>query len=361
MALAERGVILAGGGTGGHIFPALALAEAIRKRAPHTRVSFVGTARGLEARLVPAAGFELDLVPGGQVLGRGVPGQLRGLAALLAGIARALRLLRARRAELVVGVGGYASVPAAAAALLLRVPIALLEPNARPGRANRLLGRFARAVFVQFDEACRYFPSGRCERLGLPVRPIPPRGAPASDGRLRLVVAGGSQGARSVNRAVCAALPRLDLSRVEITHQTGEADAAEVQARYAAAGVRARIAAFFDDLPERLAGADLVVARAGAGTIAELCAAGAPSILVPYPFAADDHQLANARELEREGACVIVRDAELDSALLPALQRLLGDPAARAALGAAAARRAQPDAAERIAQRCARLAGETSQ
>jgi UDP-N-acetylglucosamine--N-acetylmuramyl-(pentapeptide) pyrophosphoryl-undecaprenol N-acetylglucosamine transferase len=357
MALAPRAVVLAGGGTGGHIFPALALAAAIRRLDPETRVSFMGTARGLETRLVPAAGVELDLVPAAQIAGRNLLRKAQGALVLLRGILQARALLRRRGAELVIGVGGYASVPAVAAAVLGRIPVALLEPNARPGRANRALARFARAIFVQFEDARAAFPGGRVEPLGYPVREIPKRPDPPAGGRTRLLVIGGSQGAHSLNQAFAALLAQLDPEGLAIAHQTGAADLEAVRGAYASAGIDAEVAAFFDDVPERLARADLVIARAGAATVAELCAAGVASILVPYPHAADDHQLANARELERSGACVLVEDRELGARLGPALRALLADPAARARLAQAAAARGRPAAAEAIWKRCRELAG----
>lgn len=350
-------VVLAGGGTGGHIFPALALAEAIRKREPDAHVRFVGTERGLETRYVPAAGYALDLVPSAAVTGRGIVRGMLGLLALARGTARARRLLRDLDADLVIGVGGYASVPAVAAAVTLGIPTALLEPNARPGRSNRALGRFAARVFVAFEDAIPFFPPGRAVLTGRPVRAMPSSLGRANGGKIRLVVTGGSQGARAINRAVCAALPRLvSVPGLEITHQTGPADLDETRAAYTAAGVRADVAPFFDDLPARFARAHLVVARAGS-TVAELCQAGVGSILVPYPFAADDHQMANARELERAGACVVVPDAQLEARFEPELLGLLGDAELRARMGQAALRRAKPHAAEEIWAQCRSLLG----
>jgi UDP-N-acetylglucosamine--N-acetylmuramyl-(pentapeptide) pyrophosphoryl-undecaprenol N-acetylglucosamine transferase len=352
-------VVLAGGGTGGHIFPALALAEAIRKREPEAHVRFVGTARGLETRYVPTAGYALDLVPSAAVTGRGVVRGLLGLLVLARGTLRARRLLRDLDADLVIGVGGYASVPAVAAALTLGIPTALLEPNARPGRSNRLLGRYAKRIFVAFEDAIPFFPSGRALLTGRPVRAMPRAMGRGNGGKLRLVVTGGSQGARAINRAVCAALPRLaSVAGLEITHQTGAADLEECRAAYEAAGVHAELAAFFDDLPTRLARADLVVARAGS-TVSELCQAGVASVLVPYPFAADDHQLANARELERAGACVVVPDAELGARFEAELLALLGDRERRTRMGESALRRAKPHAAEEIWAHCRSLLGRT--
>jgi len=351
MALA---VVLAGGGTGGHIFPALALAEAICKHEPGVHVHFVGTEGGLEARYVRAAGYALDQVPSRPLWGAGPIAALRAIAKLLRGILHARRILKHVHASVVIGVGGYASVPTVVAALLSRIPTALLEPNARAGRANRLLGRFARAVFVQFEGALDYFPRGRAHRLGFPVRAMPRGNAGSGEDGLRLLVLGGSQGARSLNRALTHALDQL--GGFHITHQTGEADIEEVRTAYAHAGLHAELAAFFEDVPERLAQADLVIARAGAATVAELCMAGVPSLLVPYPYAADDHQLANACELERAGACVVIPDAELGERLVSEVQTLASDAARRQRMSEAASARATPDAADRIWEVCRKLA-----
>ncbi len=350
-------IVLAGGGTGGHIFPALALADAIRKREPDVHVRFVGTEKGLETRYVPTAGYALDLVPSAQVTGKGVTRGLLGLLVLARGTIRARRLLRDLAADLVIGVGGYASVPAVAAALTLGIPTALLEPNARPGRSNILLGRFARLSFVAFEDAVPYFPAGRALLTGRPVRAMPRAIGRGNGGKVRLVVTGGSQGAHAINQAVERALPRLaSIPGLEVTHQTGAADVDEMRAAYAAAGIHADVAAFFDDLPTRFARAHLVVSRAG-GTVSELCQVGVASILVPLPTAADDHQLANARELERAGASLIVQNAELEARFTDELVGLLLDGPRLARMGEAALSRAKPHAAEEIWSHCRALLG----
>ncbi len=346
-------VVLAGGGTGGHVFPALALADTIAEREPQAHVRFVGTQRGIEARVVPAAGYPLDVVPALPVVGKRWLEQLCGLGAALRGTLAALRILRREQADLVIGVGGYVSVPTVAAALLLGIPTALLNVDAKPGRANRLLGRFARAVFTQFEESARWFPRGRCQRTGMPVRSVC-RARPGEDpGVVRILVFGGSQGARALNRAVVSGLDQLgERDGFRITHQTGAADLEEVQRAYTAAGVKAEIAPFFAALPERYARVDLVVSRACASTIAELCLAGLPSILVPLTLA-NDHQMANARALEAAGAAVVVPEPEARERLPMEIRRLGSDPELRAQKGQAAARRAVPDAAERIWGACA--------
>jgi len=346
-------VVLAGGGTGGHVFPALALAETIRKREPEAQVRFVGTSRGIETRIVRSAGYVLDLVPSRPVLGKGLLAKLRGLAAIARGVLSARRVLRRVAPDLVLGLGGYASVPTVVAALALRIPVGLLEPNARPGRANRWLGRFVRSVFVQFAEAEPYFPKGKARRTGIPVREVARAQHRPETGTVSLLIFGGSQGARSLNRAVAGGLDQLgERDGFRITHQTGEADLAFVEAAYADAGVRAEIAPFFDDLTDRLGSADLVISRAGASTVAEICMAGVASVLVPYPYAADDHQTANARALERVGACRLVPDAEVATELAKTVRALALDPASLQRMGDAAVRLAAPDAAQRIWDAC---------
>ena len=352
-------VVLAGGGTGGHISPALALAQTIRRREPDARVRFIGTEHGLETTQVPAAGFPLDVVPSRQVLGRNPLAAAAALLVTLRGVGRALSLLRSVRPDLVIGVGGYASVPTVAAARLLRIPTVLVEPDALPGRANHLLARFARRVFVQFEAALAELPEGRGVLTGLPVRELPTPSADTGAGELHLLVTGGSQGARSINRAICSALPRLAGAKLRITHQTGPAHLDEVRNAYRAAGVHADVEAFFDELPSLIANADLVLARAGANTCAELCVARTPSLLVPYPHAANDHQTANARELERAGACVMIPDAQLEARLGDEILGLVADPERRRRMAEAAAERARPEAADRIWEECVTLIGET--
>ncbi|MCP4007101.1 MAG: undecaprenyldiphospho-muramoylpentapeptide beta-N-acetylglucosaminyltransferase [bacterium] len=355
-------VILAGGGTGGHIFPAIALADTIRRRNPDASVGFIGTQRGLETRYVPAAGYPLSLVASTQILGRNPLRAALGLLTVARGVWQARSLLHEANADLVVGVGGYASVPAVAAARMMGIPTALIEPNARPGRANRLLGRFAKRVFVQFEDAAAFFPPESVSLTGFPTRIGPElreTGRESDDkgeDSLCLLTVGGSQGARSLNRAMCSALPRLrEFDELSIVHQTGPADLDEVRDAYAVSGITAEVEAFFETLPEHLMCADLVVARSGAATVAELCVAGVASILVPYPHAADDHQMANAREVERVGGCIVIPDSELGARLADEVVTLLGDSDRRRQLAAGAARRGSPDAADQIWDSCVAL------
>jgi UDP-N-acetylglucosamine--N-acetylmuramyl-(pentapeptide) pyrophosphoryl-undecaprenol N-acetylglucosamine transferase len=349
---------IAGGGTGGHVTPALALAEAVADRGDAPFV--MGGEIGLEGRLVPEAGFELVALPSGQMMGRGAAAQIRALFATARGVVAAWRELGARRARVLVSVGGYASVPGVVAAALRRIPIALVEPNAMPGRANRLAARLARGVFVQFDAAAAVLGRrGPVTITGAPLRralvasfrAAPPRRPPGKP--LRLLVFGGSQGARQINEAMIEAAPRL-VGTCEVFHQTGEADRERVAAAYTAAGVPARVVAFERDMPARYAESDLALCRSGALTVAELAMAGLPALLVPYPFAADDHQTANARAAAEAGAAILLPSRPLAAGdVLRALSDLVAHPERLLAMGRAAARLARPDAAQRIVEACA--------
>ncbi len=357
--------VIAGGGTGGHVTPALALAETIAARGDAVRI--LGSERGLETRLVPEAGFELVALPARQVMGQKVGARLRAVVDLARGCVAAWRALGAFSADIVVSVGGYASVPAVAAAYLRRLPIALVEPNAVPGRANRAAARVAARIFVQFDEAAAVLGgsrrAGALRTVGIPLRPGlidafargPARRAPAPP--FRLLVAGGSQGARQINEAMIEAAVILDHTTLEVFHQTGDADRERVAEAYRTAGIRAEVVAFERDMPARYRWADFAVCRAGALTVAELAMAALPGLLVPYPYAADDHQAANARSLSRAGAARVLDAKSLTGAdLARELADLLAAPAEIVAMSAAAGKLARPDAAARIVEECAALA-----
>jgi UDP-N-acetylglucosamine--N-acetylmuramyl-(pentapeptide) pyrophosphoryl-undecaprenol N-acetylglucosamine transferase len=357
--------VVAGGGTGGHVTPALALAERIAARGDE--VLLLGTERGLERRLVPEAGFELLTLPGRQFTGKGLAAQLAAAPALLKACASAWRMLGRRRIDLVLSVGGYASVPAVVAAAGRRLPIALVEPNAVAGRANRMAARLASRLFVQFEAAAEMLASsggaGRVRTAGIPLRAAlvaafaaaPPRRTAAPP--WRLLVFGGSQGARQLNDAMLEAIPSLAGIPLEIFHQTGEADRERVASGYAKAGLPAEVAAFEPEMPRRYRWADVALCRAGALTVAELCLAALPSVLVPYPHAADDHQRANAQALARAGAARVLEPATLSGKQVAGvLRELFAEPGELSSMSAAAGKRAQPDAAERIVAECAEIA-----
>jgi UDP-N-acetylglucosamine--N-acetylmuramyl-(pentapeptide) pyrophosphoryl-undecaprenol N-acetylglucosamine transferase len=354
--------IVAGGGTGGHVTMALALGEAIAARGDQPL--FVGHERGFERRLVPEAGFELVTLPAGQLMGKSVGARLAAFANLGRGTAAAFGLLRRFAPHAVVSVGGYAAAPAATAAVASRVPLALVEPNAVPGRTQRAVGRFARRIYLAFEAAAGAFAGAR-ERVRVPGVPVRRAlveafagGAPRREPKppLRLLIVGGSQGARQLNDGMLGALPRLDPAALEIAHQTGEADRARVAAGYAAAGFRADVFDFDAAMPARYRWADLGLCRSGAITVAELALARLPSLLVPYPFAADDHQTANARELARAGAARVLDPRAFDGQVLgAALAELLAQPAQLSEMGARAAALARPDAAREIVEDFAAL------
>lgn len=356
--------IVSGGGTGGHVTPALALGEEIRRRGEP--VLFLGGARGLETRLVPEAGFELVSLGASPVAGRSVLGQAGGALRLLAATRGAHRALAKFRADIVISVGGYASVPAALAALARRLPLVLVEPNAIPGRAHRLLARFARAVFLHFEAAADHLPparrGARVEVVGVPLRrslleafPAPPaRRRPAPP--FRLLVFGGSQGARQLNDALLEALPYLDPKAWHIVHQTGAADRERVAEAYRFAGFEAEVIVFESDFRERYRVADLAVCRAGALSVAELALAGLPALLVPYPYATDDHQRANARALEAAGGAIVLDPGSFDGARLARELVTLGaEPQRLEGMARAAAGLARRDAAARIVDACRAL------
>ncbi|MGH9531368.1 MAG: undecaprenyldiphospho-muramoylpentapeptide beta-N-acetylglucosaminyltransferase [Terriglobales bacterium] len=345
--------ILAGGGTGGHVIPALAIARELQE-AHHAEVLFIGTSRGIETRLVPAAGYKLELVEVGALKNVGMVTRLSTLIALPRAVVRASKVLKNFGADVVIGVGGYASGPAMLAAVLGRIPTLAFESNVIPGFANRIVASYVRAAAVHFKETARYFPNAVV--TGVPVRKeffnLPPReaGSPPT-----VLVFGGSQGARALNRTITAALPLLKsaVPGLRIVHQAGPRDLEEVQAAYGEAGWdtdAAQVSAFIDRMPDAFAAADLLLCRAGASTVAEVTAAGKPAIFVPFPRAADDHQLRNAQALERAGAGQIIPEAELTpEKLAVAVAALLKDRSRLAEMSTAARKLAHPDAAQRIA------------
>ncbi len=342
-------MMIAGGGTGGHLFPGIAVAEAARRRDPMTAILFVGSARGIEARVVPTSGFDVELLPGAPLRGRKLMGKATALAALGAGTLRARALVRRFAPDVVIGLGGYASAPAVIAGRLGGVPIVLLEQNAKPGMTTRLLARLADRVCVSFPATASAFPSERAVFTGNPVRAFGGGAPPAARGGLTIAIVGGSAGAHRLNAAgpeLRAAL--ADVPGLAIIHQTGLAEESEVRARYGdAPGVDVR--AFITDMGAVYAAADLLICRAGATTIAELAAQGLPAIFVPYPHAADDHQRANAEALVHGGAARMVLDGHATGArLADEVRELLATPEALPEMRLRMRHFARPDAADRV-------------
>jgi UDP-N-acetylglucosamine--N-acetylmuramyl-(pentapeptide) pyrophosphoryl-undecaprenol N-acetylglucosamine transferase len=352
-------VMIAGGGTGGHVIPALAIGRELRD-AHGAEVRFVGTARGLETRLVPEAGFQLELVRSGQLKNVSLGTRARTMGDLPIGVLRCVTLLRMFRPQVVVGVGGYASGPAMLAALMLRVPTLVYEPNAVPGMTNRLVGKRVQAAAVNFAQTTQYF--RHAEVTGVPVRPeifeLPPRPVGASP---RLLVTAGSNGAQVFNETMPLIVTRLldEMPGLTIVHQSGSRRLEETRAAYVASGAdpsRWSVEPFLPDMPAQYAAADVVLARSGS-TVAELCAAGKPSLLVPFAAAADDHQRKNAEVLVKAGAAemLLQRDVTPET-LRAALVSLLGDEPRRLAMATHARSLAKPGALDRIAAMVLRLA-----
>lgn len=325
-------VLIAAGGTGGHIYPGIAVAQEIVRRDASSKVQFVGTARGLETRLVPQAGFELSLIESAGLKNVSLGARMKGLAVLPKSFVSAQRLMRQFQPDVVVGAGGYVSGPVVLTAAMTKRPTLVMESNALPGWTNRVLARFVDRAAVSFEQALPYF-RGKAKVTGNPVRreffEIPAK--KREPGKFSLLVFGGSQGARAINEAMVAALPRLKELPVElrIKHQTGTADFEKVKAAYDAAGwgERADVSSYIDNMMADFAAADLVLCRAGATTTAELIAAGKASIMVPFPFAADDHQRKNAEALQVAGAARMILQKELSGErLVEEVQELVSEP-----------------------------------
>jgi len=354
-------VIVAGGGTGGHVIPALAIAQELRSHYS-AEVIFVGTARGIETRLVPAAGFELRLIEVGALNRVDLRTRIKTVCDLPRAVFSAAKLVREFRPDVMIGVGGYASGPAMLAAALMNVPTVAFEPNVVPGFANRVLSPTIRAAAVHFQQTCRRFRN--CIVSGVPVRReffnVPPR---PSDARPTLLVFGGSQGAHAINEAMIHALLLIiqTIPEIHIIHQTGEKDFSGVQAEYLSAKVSAEVSPFIDDMPGAFARADLLLCRSGASTVAEVTAAGKPAIFIPLPTAADDHQRHNAQTLVDGGAARLLPQSSLTNERLTSeIANLLRDRSELDRMSQAARGFAHPDAAAKIASLAARVAGAES-
>ena len=384
-------VLIAGGGTGGHLYPGIAVARQLLQRDPATEVRFVGTAAGIEARVLPREGFALDVIRVAGLKGTSLLKLARSVGLLPLSALDAWRVISRFRPDVVVGVGGYASGPVLMLAALRGRPTMVLEQNAQPGLTNRLLAPFVRAAAVNFDEALRFFPRTGFV-AGNPVRPEffaashagpqpaveeahdrlrtngAAHGAEAADSNAshrpsataRVLIVGGSQGAHAINVAVVEAAPRLAAAGVPvaIVHQTGQRDLDMVRAAYERNGLEARVEAFIVEIDREMKEADLMVCRSGATTLAEVAAVGRPAVLVPFPGATDDHQLKNAQVFGRAGAAMVIEERQLDGErLAAAVGQLVRDRAVLARMGEAARRLARPDAAERVAERVEQLGG----
>lgn len=351
-----KSVIIAGGGTGGHIYPGVAIADEVRRRNPDATIVFIGTERGLETKLVPKAGYPLETIRVSRLKGGGILGKLKGLFLLPFAIIQSWLLLRRYRPDVVVGVGGYASGPALLAAWLTCRKTSIQEQNATPGMTNSFLGKVVKRVFIGFEAGAKSFPVKKTHFTGNPVRQSILDRLQATElqtdaDTFSVLVFGGSQGARFLNEKVPALLASLRDQgiKLRIRHQTGENAVEATQTRYQELQLQAEVLPFIDDMPRAYGEADFAICRAGALTIAELTAVGLPSLLVPFPLAADNHQEANARDLESHGGCLVAPESGWDMPhLSQKLAALANNRPQLVAMSQAAHTRARTDAAQTI-------------
>jgi UDP-N-acetylglucosamine--N-acetylmuramyl-(pentapeptide) pyrophosphoryl-undecaprenol N-acetylglucosamine transferase len=357
-------LIVAGGGTGGHLFPGIAVATAMRERSPGTKVLFIGTSRLLDQQALAGLGFELAALECGGVKGLGPAARLRSLALLPAAVVKAAAMLRRFKPDMVLGVGGYVTGPVLVAARLMGVPIAIHEQNSVPGMANRLAGTLADRVFVSLP-CTPPFPAKKTVQTGNPVRSeiLAAAGRDKQQANVPTVlVLGGSQGAHRVNQLMVEAVGVLvgQGMKLRVIHQTGGADQEQTAAGYKALGVEAEVSAFIRDMATVYGRADLAVSRAGATTLAELAVMGLPALLIPYPYAADDHQATNGTYYEKGMGCRMLRESGLTGDILArSVSECLLNPAQLHTMAVNMKAMALPDAASRIVEECLRLAAPT--
>ena len=341
----------AGGGTGGHVVPSLAVAEEMRRRGYESL--FIGTQRGMEATLAPQAGFPIEWIEIGGLNRVGAAQALKTLWQLPVSVQRSRAILRESRPAAVFSMGGYVAAPVVLAAILAGVPVVVMEPNAMPGLVSRGLSRFVWRALVAFEETRGYFPKGRSEVCGLPVRQeFFEVGERPPESRFTVLLTGGSRGARALNRIGRECWPLLKQAALDVCwiHQCGSAEFQAMQSAFAESGLDGRVAAFIPDMAHEYAGADLVVSRSGAGAVSEIAAAGRPAILVPFPYAADDHQRFNAEAFERAGAARLLNEFDLTGeTLCAAVVALAKDPERRLQMGRKARGLAHAGAAKRAA------------
>jgi len=353
-------VIIAGGGTGGHIYPGIAIAQEFRRRDADTQILFVGTARGLETKIIPREGFNLELIEIAALKRVGFVNRIKSLLMLPKSFLDVRALIKRVRPDVVIGVGGYASGPVVLMAALMDVPTLVAEQNALPGFTNRILARFVKAAAISFEEAREFF-GEKAEITGNPVRaeffdvPVKHTGDV-----IHVLITGGSQGARAINEALIGALPLLDeeKDRLSFTHQTGENDFYRVRDAFENSGLKAEVKPFIEKMVDEFTEADLVISRAGATTVAELAAAGKPAIMIPFPYAADDHQRKNAEAVERAGAGRMILQAELTpERLAKELLWLARDPQQLGRMAEASKSLGRQDAAKRVVDLAMRIVG----
>ncbi len=354
-------LIIAGGGTGGHLFPAMAIASAVQGLEPRAEVLFVGTRHGIEARILPERGLSVRFISTRGIRKTGLLNRLFAVGELPLAVIQSIRLIRAFRPDVVLGVGGYASGPAVAAAVLLQLPTAIQEQNSVMGTTNRLLARFVNRIFVSWENTEPRTAPTKTILTGNPVRQdlFDSPAYPNDSHRFKVLVFGGSRGASSINRAFVDNMEMLKpyADKIGFVHQTGKDGRAEVEAAYRAAGAPAYVTEFIDNIGSFYRWADLVVCRSGASSLAELTAFGKPAVVAPYPYAIGDHQMKNAQQLKAAGAVRIIPDSELaNGALVKAVVELMSDQVTLAAMARQSRRMGRPDAAKRIAEHLLQMA-----
>ncbi len=349
-------LIIAGGGTGGHLFPGIAIAEEFKGRDAVNEVLFVGTEKGIEARVLPKLGWSLRFISAEGIKGKGGFARIRAVLKLVPGFFESIKIIKAFKPEIVIGVGGYASAPLLLAARFSGIRTAVHEQNALPGVTNRMLGKVVDRVFVTFPDSASFFPEGRVVVSGNPLRKEIVEGlqwsvvsGQWSEGKKpTILIFGGSAGAHRINMAALEMIGQInDPDRWKIIHQTGEKDYKEVKEGYIKADWQADVRPFIYDMASVYSDADLIICRAGATTVAELAAAGKPAILIPYPFAADDHQRVNAESLVKAGGAMMLLEKELTGVRLATeVERLMGDSEMLEKMGDSARKLASLDAAK---------------
>jgi UDP-N-acetylglucosamine--N-acetylmuramyl-(pentapeptide) pyrophosphoryl-undecaprenol N-acetylglucosamine transferase len=325
-------VVIAGGGTGGHLFPGIAIAEEFLRRDKKTEVLFVGTQRGIESKLLGPAGYKLSTIDVEGIKGRGIRALIKGFYQIPQSMWQSRRILKEFRPGIVIGVGGYASGPAVLAAYFMGLPTAIAEQNAAPGITNRILGKFVDKIFVTYAATADSFPASKVLVSGNPVRAaftsVRSRQQAAKDFQ-QLLIFGGSQGAQAINKSIVEMLPQLQKikNNIRILHQTGARDVEPVSEAYARYGIRAEVTAFIVDMADAYRQADLIICRAGATSLAEITTAGKAAILIPFPFATNDHQTKNAEAMAEKGAAIMIQEKDLSGdKLFAVVEKLLQDP-----------------------------------
>lgn len=352
-------IVIAGGGTGGHLYPGIALAETFSKRQTETQILFISTTQGIGTSLISKSGFQLETITASGFIGKGLSGKLKSLLSIPQGLGQSLGILKRFRPQLVISVGGYVAVPIMLAATLLRVKRVILEPNVMPGLVNKITAPLSHLVVTTFEASNQHLPHHKIKRLGIPVRPEIIHATPIqkNSAMLTLLILGGSQGAHSINQAVIDALPFLKKATqpLSIIHQTGKSDCETVGAAYKKAGFQAEVIAFINDMARAYSRADLIISRAGAGTLSEIAAIGLPSIMIPFPYAAG-HQIANAKAFSKIGAAEMILDQDLrGKGLAETILSLSADPVRLKKMGEAALQHGNPNAAEDIVNTCITL------